>query len=101
MDDPIILVNIYTSVIGKLPQIEVKKIEKGNSKVKEEAILAQKNVYFSEENILVPVLDRKKLLAGNKILEPAIILQSDSTSIIYPGWEALVLENGNLLLKKK
>ncbi len=44
------------------------------------------------------VFDRDELHAGDAITGPAIVLESNSTVVIDPGWSARVLPTGDLLL---
>jgi N-methylhydantoinase A len=47
------------------------------------------------------VYDRTALAAGRALSGPAIIEQDDTTTLLLPGWEALVDELGNLLLSRR
>lgn len=46
------------------------------------------------------VYDRSRMLEGQVFEGPAIIEQSDSTTVVYPGWTIRVLESGNILLSR-
>jgi len=48
----------------------------------------------------VTYYQRDRLLAGNRIPGPAIIFQLDTTTIIEPGWHAVVDQWGNLLVSR-
>src|SRR5690606_1771128 len=43
--------------------------------------------------------DRTRLAAGNRVPEPAIVTEMDSTTLIHPGHEAEVDRYGNLLIR--
>jgi N-methylhydantoinase A len=47
------------------------------------------------------VYERAALAAGSTWRGPAIIEQDDTTTLLLPGWEALVDERGNLLLSRR
>jgi N-methylhydantoinase A len=47
------------------------------------------------------VYDRAALASGSSWCGPAIIEQDDTTTLLLPGWEALVDELGNLLLSRR
>ena len=49
----------------------------------------------------VDILDRSCLSVGTTIDGPAIIEQSDTTTVLHVGWAATVLESGELVLKKR
>ncbi len=46
------------------------------------------------------VIQRTALVPGSTVDGPAVIEQSDSTTLVWPGWRASQDENGNLLLEK-
>jgi N-methylhydantoinase A len=48
----------------------------------------------------VPLFSRDRLLAGNTIAGPAIVEQLDSTTLILPGWMAIVDASGALILTR-
>ena len=48
----------------------------------------------------VPVYQRDRLRAGNVIAGPAIVEQVDSTTLIPPGWTAIVHPTGTLVLTR-
>jgi N-methylhydantoinase A len=65
--------------------------------------LSQREVYFSTtgEQLLTPVYRREGLPVGHRLVGPAIIEQYDATTVIPPGWEAVVDEMGNLVLSAR
>jgi N-methylhydantoinase A len=46
------------------------------------------------------IYHRAAMPAGLTIAGPAIVEQDDTTTLVEPGWDAMVLENGNLLLTR-
>jgi 5-oxoprolinase (ATP-hydrolysing) len=55
-------------------------------------------IYFDGSRRDVPVHERSELIAGDRILGPAIVAEDIATTVIDPGWEAEVLSQGELLL---
>ena len=49
----------------------------------------------------VDIFDRSCLSVGTAIDGPAIIEQSDTTTVLHVGWTATVIESGELILKKR
>jgi N-methylhydantoinase A len=47
-----------------------------------------------------PVYQRARLLAGNVLRGPAIVTQLDSTTLIPPGWQAVVDRYANLVIER-
>jgi len=65
------------------------------------AFLGEKPVWFHPDSPTpTATYDRSHLTPGNRFTGPAIVYQFDTTTVIPPGWAALVDGWGNLLLKK-
>jgi N-methylhydantoinase A len=64
------------------------------------ALIGHRSVAFDRERD-TPIFEREKLLAGNRILGPALVAQMDSTALVSPGWTARVDESGNLLMEEE
>jgi 5-oxoprolinase (ATP-hydrolysing) len=47
-----------------------------------------------------PVFQRQQLPAGYAIAGPAIVIEATGTNIVEPGWEAVVSDRGDLILKQ-
>jgi N-methylhydantoinase A len=99
-DEPVELVNLRLTTIGKITRPEMRKLDNTGS----DASVASKGkraVYFSESTgqkgiIETTVYDREKLPAGAVFSGPAIIEEPDCTTVIHPAWTAIVDEYGNL-----
>ena len=99
-DEPVELVNLRLTTIGKITRPEMRKLD--NTGI--DASVASKGkraVYFSEitgqKGIMeTTVFDREKLPAGAVFSGPAIIEEPDCTTVIHPAWTAIVDEYGNL-----
>jgi len=94
------LVNARVTAIGVLTKPKLAEQKLFYEKPFKEALLTMRDVFFEKYNDYVkcPVYLREKLHFGNQISGPAIIEQYDSTTVIYPGWEARVDKFGNLLI---
>ena len=59
-------------------------------------------VFFSEHNgmSICSVYDRYRLPPGGVIGGPAVIEEFDATTVIHPGYQAIVDGFGNLLIKE-
>jgi N-methylhydantoinase A len=99
-DEPVELVNLRLTTIGKIARPEMRKLDNTGS----DASVASKGkrpVYFSENTgekgiSETTVYDRSKLPAGAVFSGPAIIEEPDCTTVIHPAWTATVDEYGNL-----
>ena len=47
-----------------------------------------------------PVFDRDALIAGDRIAGPAILKEQNATTVIEPGWEAVLTERNHLVLER-
>ena len=92
------VVNARLVAKGPAPKGELKKHpEKGNAK---EALKGERKVYFREAGgwVMSQIYDRAKLRCGASFKGPAIVEQSDSTTVVPPGVKATVDEYLNLVL---
>ena len=57
-------------------------------------------LYFSDLGFVdTPVFNRHQLRAGHVIHGPAVVEQTDATTMVYPGHTASVDPYGNLLMR--
>jgi N-methylhydantoinase A/oxoprolinase/acetone carboxylase beta subunit len=100
--DPIEIVNLRVTAIGKRPTLGGALSPAGGSL--EEALLGEGEGFFSQDGRLVqmPVrhLDRSKLPIDEPIPGPAVIFQRDTTTVLPPGWTVRADSVGNLLLSR-
>ncbi len=54
---------------------------------------------FNQEVLKTQIIDRNKLLSGNRIAGPAIVVEYSSTIVIPPFASASVDEFGNVILE--
>ena len=100
-EEPVEWVNLRLTAIGKIVKPCLRQLASSSVSV----ATAQKDsrpVYFAEQNGIdsCAIYDRYRLPAGGVILGPAIIEEFDSTTVIHPGYQALVDSFGNLLVKQ-
>ena len=63
------------------------------------AVVDQHPVYFDGNFIATNIYDRALLAAGHRIPGPAVILQTDSTTVIHPGHLGEVDTHLNILIR--
>ncbi|MBP2474606.1 N-methylhydantoinase A [Crossiella equi] len=63
-----------------------------------DALLRQAKIVVDAELVAADVYDRAKLLAGNVVSGPALIVEPDSTTLVQPGHAATVHATGCLLI---
>jgi N-methylhydantoinase A len=68
----------------------------------EDALVARRPVYFDEfsDYVETPIYRRERLPVDQPISGPAIIEQADTTTIVYPAWQALADTLGNVHLTR-
>ncbi len=60
----------------------------------------QTPIYTDARQRLAPILMRTSLSAGQTITGPALIIDDAATTMVEPGWQALVLDSGSLRLTR-
>ncbi len=93
-----VLVNLHTAVLGRRPGIALATLAGGES---ESGRVGPKRrtVRFSAERRSTRILRRESLGPGSVLEGPAIIEQLDTTTVLPPGFRALVDESGNLIVR--
>ena len=99
-EDAVELVNVRLAAIGVTPRPRRAPLPPGGRDAAK-ALKGTREVWFAEiggwRN--TNVLDRAKLLSGNVIGGPAIVEEHDASTLVHPGWEATVDQQGNLVVR--
>lgn len=67
----------------------------------EDAVLYTRETIFDDgKSVPTPRYDRTKLLAGDRLTGPALIVQHNSTTLVPPGYAASVLGHGDIRIAK-
>jgi N-methylhydantoinase A len=93
-------VNIRTRFTGRTPKPALPRLTPGTSNPVA-ALVSKSKVLFQGRRKLTAIYDRSRLLAGNRILGPAIVTEYSATSLIPPDWSCRVDRNGNLILEPR
>ena len=92
------LVTFQLVAFASIDLPELSKIE--NAGKVEEAVKSKREVDFDDDGSLTATIyDRTKLPSGARINGPAIVEESGSTTVVFPGQELEVDEFGNLHIK--
>lgn len=93
-------VNWEARAIAKVPEVEVREQPYGDEDPTY-ALVTRRKAYFRELGGLVetPVYRGDKLLCGARVNSPAIIQESTSTLVVFPGSVATVSKWGNYLIE--
>jgi N-methylhydantoinase A len=99
-DDKIVeIVNIRLRARGIPDKPRFQKAEKVEEHPNDEAFLGERKVVFDQEVTETQIFVRDKLLSGNTIEGPAIVIEYSSTIVIPPFAKASVDEYGNMILE--
>jgi N-methylhydantoinase A len=92
------VVTLRAAVVGVMDKPAIERIAEGSPTPPAQARRAAREVYFSELGCAVPapVFNRNDLLAGNRIVGPALIEEHASTTVVLPSDELEVDVFGNL-----
>lgn len=95
------LVNVRVTGVGRIEAMRPQKIASGGANA-DAALAGRRPVVFEHdgrpETIATPVYARERLVAGNRLVGPAIVEQMDTTTVIPPGLSARVDDYGNILI---
>jgi N-methylhydantoinase A len=96
--EPVELVSLRLTSIGRIAKPPLRALETGDV----EEPKARREVYFAEAGGYVdcPIYDRYALLAGARVIGPAVIEEFDSTTVLHPGFALTVDETGNLIVER-
>jgi len=92
------VVNLRISALGKIPVVKTVEILKKKGTARE-AFVGKREVYFEEGFVKTSIYDRSKLKLGAKLRGPAIIEESNSTTVIPPEASAVVDKYGNVVIE--
>ena len=93
------IVNIRLRARGTPDKPRFQRAEELTEQPTHDAFLGERDVVFSQEVLKTQIIDRDKLLSGNRIAGPAIVVEYSSTIVIPPFASASVDEFGNVILE--
>jgi N-methylhydantoinase A len=93
------IVNLRLRALGTHDKVRFEKAEKTQEQPPKGAFVGECEVVFDQEVSKTRVIARDKLLSGNKIWGPAILVEYSSTIVIPPWAEASVDEYGNVIME--
>ncbi|MGI9335544.1 MAG: hydantoinase/oxoprolinase family protein [Gammaproteobacteria bacterium] len=97
LDAPVEIVNLRAVGRGRVTKVDLPRAERGDPDPGP-AELEQRQVYFDGQFMNARVFDRSRLRAGNLVTGPAVIQQTDTTTLIHPGHAGSVDEYLNVLI---
>ncbi len=97
LDQPVELVNLRAVGSGAVPRPRAPDFALGSADAAA-AVVEQHQVYFDGAFIDAEIYDRSRLVAGNRVVGPAIIMQTDTTTVVHPGYVGRVDTHLNFLI---
>jgi N-methylhydantoinase A len=92
-------VNLRVSGIGPIERPQLRRLEAGDGDPSR-ARTGTRPVAFDGEHLDTPILARERLLAGDRVVGPAVIEEFGSTVPLHPGFTAVVDELANLVVTR-
>jgi len=101
--EPLELVDLRIAAHGVIPKLIRKQLTAGGASLPVSAILGETDAVFGEQGgtLRTPLINREALLAGNAFEGPAIVVERTATTVIEPGFQAVVLVTGEILLTRE
>jgi N-methylhydantoinase A len=98
-DKTVEIVNLRLRARGVPDKPRFEKSQLSSKKLAAEALLGQKEVVFDFKPAKTQIINREKLVSGNRISGPAVLVEYSSTIVVPPFAEASVDEYGNLIME--
>jgi N-methylhydantoinase A len=92
------VVNVRVRMTASAEKIELPRKSKAGSDFAH-AVLKKKRVIFDGKWLETPVLDRERLVPGNRFEGPAIVHEYSATTVVPPGCRAEVDEYSNVVIE--
>ena len=96
---PMEVVNIRLKAVGVGEKPPFEEIPKTDGKLLNRAVVGEQKTYFDGKEYTVKVIDRERLLAGDKWDFPSIVVEYSSTVVIPPNCSVEVDRFGNLIIE--
>lgn len=93
------VINIGSSLYGKVPRIELARLSKGGEDPSK-ALQGERPAYFEEYGryLNIPIYDGERIEAGNVVEGPAIVEEVTTTIVVFPKSRMVLDERGFYLL---
>jgi N-methylhydantoinase A len=98
-DKTVEIVNLRLRARGVPSKPTFKKYRMYSDRPSDEALLGQREVVFDYQPTKTQIFKRERLLSGNRIKGPAIVVEYSSTIVVPPFAEAFVDEYGDLIME--
>ena len=97
LEQPVELVNLRAVGTGRVVKVSFPSFEKEGPDPAR-AVVEQNRFYFEGNFVNAKIYDRTLLTAGNRVPGPAVLIQTDTTTVIHPGHVGEIDEYLNILI---
>jgi N-methylhydantoinase A len=97
LDESRELVNLRAIARGPRPNIAERETVAVQSSL-QDAVIDKSPLYYQGTHYDATLYQREKLSLGHVVTGPAIVMEMDSTTVVFPGFDASVDHVGNLLI---
>ncbi len=98
-DKTVEIVNLRLRARGIPGKPTFEKSRLSSEKLDNEALLGEKEVIFDYKPARTQIINRERLVSGNRMSGPAVLVEYSSTIVVPPFAEAWVDEYGNLIME--
>jgi N-methylhydantoinase A len=92
------VINLRVTVSGPRPEVAWRTLDEGTADPSQ-ALLRETEVWMDGRFVSAAIYDRDKLLAGNVVPGPAVVVEMDSTTLVLSGHAATVHPSGSILIR--
>ena len=100
--EPTEIVNLRIAAIGRIARPRLSSLSEGRAEPPDAARLGDTEAYFASEggSLRAALYRRERLLAGNRLSGPAIVVERTATTVLEPGFWLEVMPEGHLTMRK-
>ncbi|MCX8160435.1 MAG: hydantoinase/oxoprolinase family protein [Candidatus Saccharicenans sp.] len=96
---PVEIVNLRVRAVAKAPKVKLRPYQEG-PEIPDSARIKKQWLYYEKDKYQVEVIDRSRLLAGNRLPGPVLIVDAESTTFVPPGQVATTDRFLNLIIER-
>ncbi|MDG2114070.1 MAG: hydantoinase B/oxoprolinase family protein, partial [Actinomycetota bacterium] len=94
----LIVESIQVEAVGLADQVQVAGGAGEGSSA--DALLGTHETVMDGQRLETPFIDRSLLAPGSPVDGPAVLVEANATTVIEPGWQGVVTDNGDLVLER-
>lgn len=101
--EPTEMVHLRVTCLGRLQPVQLPELPPGGPEPPAWACVGAAETCFEEGGGFVPcpVYERERLLAGNRLRGPALVVEKGATTVVPPGFTLGVSRHGHLVIRRE